>query len=179
MNNIKKTGENVFIAENAVMTRPHLIELGNHVALDHGFYCTTNLKIGDYVHIAPYTTIIGGEAAYCKIGNFCSAAAGCRIICGSDEHLGSGLVGPTIPKKFKDKIIYEPVIFEDFVNIATNVVIAPGVTLAEGTVVGANSFVNKDTEKWTIYVGNPAKPIKKRDEKIMKEYARELGYDVK
>ena len=69
-------------------------------------------------------------------------------------------------------------IFEDFASVATNVVIAAGVTLAQGTVVGANSFVSKDTEPWTIYVGNPAKPVKIRNKEKMKKYAKELGYDI-
>jgi dTDP-4-amino-4,6-dideoxy-D-glucose acyltransferase len=52
----------------------------------------------------------------------------------------------------------------------------PGVTLAEGSVVGSNSVLTKDTEPWTIYVGNPAKPIKIRDNETILQYAKELGY---
>ena len=53
----------------------------------------------------------------------------------------------------------------------------PGVTLAEGTIVGANSLVTKDTEPWTIYAGSPAKPIGKRDKNRAIEAAKELGYE--
>jgi acetyltransferase-like isoleucine patch superfamily enzyme len=52
----------------------------------------------------------------------------------------------------------------------------PGVTLAEGCVIGANSLVTKDTEPWTIYMGSPAMPIKKRPKDKMLLYAKELGY---
>jgi putative colanic acid biosynthesis acetyltransferase WcaF len=38
----------------------------------------------------------------------------------------------------------------------------PGVTFGEGAILGANSLAVKNLEPWTIYVGSPAKPIKKR-----------------
>jgi galactoside O-acetyltransferase len=70
-----------------------------------------------------------------------------------------------------------PVIFERFASAGTNVVVLPGVTLAEGSVVGACSLVTKSTEPWTIYVGVPAKPLKARRKDKMIEMARELGYE--
>ena len=45
--------------------------------------------------------------------------------------------------------------------------IMPGVTLAEGTSVGAMSLVRKSTEAWSIYVGNPAKKIKDRSKELI------------
>ena len=50
----------------------------------------------------------------------------------------------------------------------------PGVTLAEGSILGANSLLTKDTEPWTIYVGSPAKPVKIRDRGKIIEYASKL-----
>mgnify|MGYP001559625033 CR=1 FL=1 len=52
----------------------------------------------------------------------------------------------------------------------------PGVTVAEGSVVGAGSFLNKNTKPWTIYMGSPAKPVKTRPKEKMIEYAKKLGY---
>lgn len=175
---LKKYGNNVFISSNVEIRRPRLVTIGSNLAIDTGFYCTTRLEIEDYIHIAPYVTVIGGENGLLKMGNFTTIAAGSRIVCASDGHLGDGLVGPTIPLQFKDKIKTEPVIFENFASIGTNVVVLPGVTLGEGSVVGSNSLVNKSTEPWTIYVGNPAKPIKFRKKEVMLEYAEKLGYKL-
>lgn len=175
---LSKYGKDVFISRNVEIRRPHLMEIGNHIAIDSGFYCTTQIRLGDYIHIAPYVTIIGGEKGLFKMGHFTTIAAGSRIICGSDSHLGNGLVGPTIPDKYKDKLLFQPVIFENFASVATNVVIVPGVTLAEGSVIGACSLVTKNTEPWTIYYGTPAKPVKTRKKDIMLKYARELGYKL-
>lgn len=46
--------------------------------------------------------------------------------------------------------------------IATDVYVAPGVTIANGVVVGARSNVVKDLPAWTVCVGSPAKPVRHR-----------------
>jgi acetyltransferase-like isoleucine patch superfamily enzyme len=53
MMEFKKIGEDVRVSNLCVITRPHLITLGNHVAIDQFVTITTNAEIGDYVHIAP------------------------------------------------------------------------------------------------------------------------------
>ena len=173
---LKSVGEDVFISAAVEIRRPHLVSVGRHVAIDTGFYCTTAMNIGDYIHIAPYITVIGGPSGLLQMGHFTTIAAGCRIVCGSDAHLGEGFVGPTIPERFRDKVTIAPVVFADFASVGTNVVVLPGVTLGEGSVVGACSLVTKGTEPWTIYAGTPAKPIKARRKDKMLEMARELGY---
>ncbi|MFZ4771111.1 MAG: acyltransferase, partial [Ferruginibacter sp.] len=102
---------------------------------------------------------------------------GGRIVCGSDEFLGEGLItAPGIPEEYRDQLKIEEVRFEMFANIGANVTILPGITLGEGSVVGACSLVTKDTEPWTIYIGTPARPIKIRPREKMIEYAKKMGY---
>ena len=55
-----KHGKDLFIDNDALIKFPDNVELGNHVAIDKGFYCTTKLIVGDYVHLAPYSVVIGG-----------------------------------------------------------------------------------------------------------------------
>jgi len=173
---LKSIGIDSFISANVEIRRPQLVSVGNHVAIDTGFYLTTQAEIGDYIHIAPYVTCIGGATTKLILKNFSTVAAGSRIICASDEHLGVGLIGPTIPLKYRDNVLFGNVTFEQFSSIGTNVVVMAGITLAEGSVVGANSLVTKDTEPWTIYVGSPARPVKIRPKEKMLAYAKELGY---
>ena len=173
---LRSCGEDVFISANVEIRRPHLVSVGNHVAIDSGFYCTVGLELGDYIHIGAYAIFTGGEKGLLKMDHFCGMAAGCRIACASEEYLGEGFIGPTIPPRYRDKVITAPVTFEKFVTLGTGVVVLPGVTLGEGSVVGACSLVNKSTEPWTIYAGIPAKPIKVRRRDKMLAMARELGY---
>jgi putative colanic acid biosynthesis acetyltransferase WcaF len=46
--------------------------------------------------------------------------------------------------------------------LATDVYVAPGLTIGDGTVVGARSSVFKDLPAGKICIGNPAKPIRDR-----------------
>ncbi len=173
---LKSVGNDVVISPNAEIRRPHLVSVGNHVAIDTACI-TTAAEINDYTHIGPYVSVIGGAKGKFVMGNFCNIAAGSRIICVSDRQRGEGLTGPaSIPDQYKDSVEAAPVKVGNFVAVGTNVVIMPGVTLAEGTVVGACSLVTKNTEPWTVYVGIPAKPIKVRERDTMLRYAAELGY---
>lgn len=173
---LKSCGDNVFISKNVEIRRPFLVVVGNHVAVDTGVYITTGADIGDYIHIAPYVTIIGGKTVKLIMEHFTTIAAGSRIICASDEHLGAGFVGPTIPDQFRDNVVYGNITLKMFASVGTNAIILPGITLGEGSVLGANSMLTKDTEPWSIYVGNPAKKKKERPKEKMIQYAKELGY---
>jgi acetyltransferase-like isoleucine patch superfamily enzyme len=90
---------------------------------------------------------------------------------------GEGLIGPLIPDEYKDQQILKPIRLKRFSGVCTNSLVMSGVTMAEGSILGANSFLKTDTEPWTIYAGNPAKPIKSRKSYKMIEYAKKLGYD--
>lgn len=57
----------------------------------------------------------------------------------------------------------KPISLQPFVWIAAHAIVMPGVTIAEGSVVGAGSILTKSTESWWVYAGNPAIPIKKRN----------------
>ena len=175
---LKSCGTNTFISANVEIRRPSMVSVGNNTAIDTGFYLTTQAEIGDYIHIAPYITVIGGAAGKLTMEHFTTIAAGSRIVCGSDNHLGDGLVGPTIPREYADSVTIAPVLFKMFSSVGTNVVVLPGVTLGEGSVVGACSLLTKDTEPWTIYIGSPAKPYKTRRRENMIEFAKRLGYSI-
>jgi len=51
---------------------------------------------------------------------------------------------------------------EDECWLATDVYVAPGITIGRGTVVGARSSVFKDLPPGMVCIGSPAKPIKER-----------------
>lgn len=49
------------------------------------------------------------------------------------------------------------------VFVGAKAIIMPGINIEEGCVLGAGAVLTKDTEPYGVYVGNPAKFIKKRD----------------
>src|SRR5438552_5377540 len=87
---LRSCGEDVFISANVEIRRPNLVSVGNHVAIDSGFYITTESIIGDYIHLAPYITVIGSAKSKLIVEDFVTIAAGSRIIAGSDKFLGKG-----------------------------------------------------------------------------------------
>ncbi|HUB63312.1 MAG TPA: putative colanic acid biosynthesis acetyltransferase [Methylocella sp.] len=46
--------------------------------------------------------------------------------------------------------------------VAAKAFVGPGITVGEGAVLGARGVAFYDLEPWTVYAGNPAKPIKVR-----------------
>lgn len=173
---LRSHGTDVFISARAEIRRPQLVSVGSHVAIDSGVYITTEAVIGDYTHLSPYITVIGGAKSKLIVEDFVTIAAGTRIIAGSDKFLGEGFTSITVPEKYRDEVEFSTIHIKRFAGIGTNVVIMPGVTIGEGSVIGACSLVTKDTEPWTIYTGIPAKAVKKRNKEKMIQYAKELGY---
>ena len=173
---VKVFGDDVII-DNDVVVKQELTINGSHVAIDKGFYSTTNTTIGDYVHIGPYVTIIGGKQGVFKAVGFNNIMAGARIVCGSDRFDGSGLFGAMIPKELKGTQIIEPVIMEEFSNIGTNAIVLPGSILRRGVLLTAGSLLMGDTEEWGVYKGNPAVLVKKIDPTKIIENAKILGYN--
>lgn len=170
----KRIGTDVVISKSAEFTRPELVEIGSHVGIDSFFYSTTAMEIGDYTHISPHVACIGGKNANIKIGNFCFVSVGARLVGASEEFFGEGLIGPLIPKQYKDNIICKPIIIEDHAGVCANVTVLPGVTIAEGCVIAAGSVVTKSTEPWSIYKGSPAKFYKHRPKEKMLAYAAKM-----
>lgn len=113
-----------------------------------------NVQINDYVHITAMEKV--------SIGNNVLMASKIYI---SDCTHGSysGDNNDSNPKiNPSERALFSfPVIIKDNVWLGESVSILPGVTIGEGTIVGANSVVTKDLPDFVIAVGTPAKPIKK------------------
>ena len=95
-----------------------------------------------------------------KIGNHCIVANEVMFITGNhkiDE------VGKYISENIKKNNELDlDIIIEDDVWIGARAIILKGVTLGEGSIIGAGSVVTKNVEPFSIVGGNPAKFIKYR-----------------
>ena len=77
------------------------------------------------------------------------------------QHRRSGSNGSHSYVFRKSRFKGDTVIGND-VWIGQNAVILPGVRIGDGAIIGANSVVGSDVDPYTIVVGNPAKPLRKR-----------------
>jgi len=170
---LRSYGKNVYISNNVEIKRPHLVSLGHNIAIDSYFVCTTQLDVADYCHISYLVSVIGGEKCKLILDNFCSIAAGSRFICASEKYNGDGLISPLIPEKYRDDVTYSYIIMKRFSSVCTNCIIFPGVTINEGSVIGAGSIITKNTIPWTIYANSM--PIKDRPKDKILKYAKEFG----
>ncbi|MEH6542442.1 MAG: hypothetical protein V7721_00740 [Porticoccaceae bacterium] len=59
-------------------------------------------------------------------------------------------------------LLLAPISIEQNAWICADAFIGPGVTVAEGSVVGARAVVMKNTECWSVYGGNPAIKVNER-----------------
>ena len=152
----------------------HLESLGDHISIDMCVYCSVKLYLGNWVHIAPLTSIIGGEKSSLTIGNFAGISTGAKIICGSEDFVHS-LLG-FMPEEFKTNV-YGNNVIKDFAWVGGGAIVLPDIVMAEGSVLGAGAVLTHDTEPWMVYVGNPAKAVKMRDKDLILENAKKLGYE--
>ena len=164
----KSIGENVLISDKTSIYSPQNISIGNNVRIDD--YCVLSagggyINLNNYIHIAVFSAIFGAGGV--EIEDFSGISSRSIIYSATDDYSGEYLTNPTIPDNYK-KIIYGKVIIKKHSIVGSGTTILPGVTLEEGTSVGANSLVNKSTEPWGIYVGSPIKRLKDRKKDLLK-----------
>jgi galactoside O-acetyltransferase len=169
----KSVGADVRVSKTAIMKHPEFVSIGDHVAIDPFTYISTQMEIGNYIHIATGTAIIGGEKSKLIMENYSFFAPHCTVVCGTDDYIGEGLGGPTIPAQYR-KTTFGTIILKKYSGMGAHVVVMPNVVIGEGSVTGACTLVTKSLDPWGIYIGIPAKRIKDRKRDLIVQYAREL-----
>jgi len=176
---LKFAGEGSRVYPFARLIRPENISLGAESQIDD-FVLINGGKstvIGKRVHIASFTSIIGGGEF--QIEDYAGLSAGVRIVTGTDKHDGSSLTNPCIPSEFRS-VDLGKVVIKRHALIFSNCVILPNVTVGEGAVVGAGAVVHRDLEPWSIYAGHGCRKVAERDSseilKLEKQLIEKYGY---
>lgn len=179
LNDLKYCGNNVIIGKTVRIRRPQEVIIGDNVIIDDFTYIPCALEVGSYTHIGANNSFIGGSGKI-TIGSFVNIAPSCQIITATNDYKGGGLVGPAIPCEYAGKPIIEPVFVSDFVLLACNTTVLPGVVIPEGMSTGAFSLVTDQAyEEWSLYAGIPCRKINCRDGSLMKASAQKLISDLK
>ena len=157
---LKSCGEDVKLYPMAKIAFPHMVELGNNVKVrDFAFiFAGEGLIVGDHTDIQPHTVVWGGGLTI--IGARVSTGPGTVFLSATYSHAPGLRMVDGLPEG-EAVAIGGKLVVEDDVYIGARSVIMP-VTIGEGAVIGAGSFVNKDCEPYGIYVGSPAKKIGER-----------------
>lgn len=159
----KSLGKNVKIAKNCNIIGVENISIGSNVRIDafstiiapgNGF-----LTIGSYVHIGGYSALFAGCGI--EMSDYSGLSQGVKIYSKSDDYSGEFMTNPTVPASLTG-VVEGLVLIGRHVIVGSQSIVMPGIKMSEGTALGANSLLTKNTDEWSIYFGSPAKKIKNR-----------------
>lgn len=168
-------GDDVRLSDKASFYNCAGIAIGNHVRIDD--FCVLSagvggIEIGDYVHVAVYTSLIG--AGRIRISNFSNLSSRVSIYSSNDDYSGATMTNPTVPFEYTG-VQSADVVLGLHVIVGSGSVILPGVTLEDGVAVGALSLVNRDCLSFGVYAGNPARRVKERQRDLLELEQRLLA----
>lgn len=163
----KYIGKNVLLSDKASYYNCKNISIGNNVRIDD--FCVLSageggIEIGNFVHIAVYTLLIGsGKITF---NDFSGTSSRVSIYSSSDDYTGEFMVNPTLPKEFTN-ITHGNVIVDKHVIIGAGSVVLPNVHLEIGVAIGALSLIARSCESFYTYSGVPARKMLKRNENLL------------
>lgn len=131
-------------------------------------YCVIlpNAKIGEDCNICSHC-LVENEAS---IGNRCTIKCGVQIWDGieieDDVFIGSNVTftNDKYPHSQNENWTLLKTRVCKGATIGAGSTILPGITIGEGTMIGAGSVVTKDIPAGELWIGNPARFVKKIDE---------------
>lgn len=157
----KSVGGNVHIHPRVVLVGIENIAIGSNVRIDPDviILATGPVEIGSYIHIGAQCYLAGGGGI--TLSNFTNLSQGVKLYSTSDDYSGACMTNPMIPPELSHPVV-APIVLREHVIIGSGSVVLPGVTLEEGTAIGALSLVTQSTKPWMIYGGTPARALKAR-----------------
>jgi len=159
-------GDDVLVHVSVVIINPEGLRIGNHVRIDpfSVLSATGRIILADHIHIASHCTLIGGGGI--EVEDYAGVSHGARIFSAADDVSGRHMTGPTVPDATR-AVHQAPVKLSRHAVVGTGAIIFPGVTIGEGSIVGALSFVQEDIPPWAIWAGVPAKFIGPRRKDLL------------
>ena len=177
---LKTYGTNVKISRKASIYGAQHISIGNNVQIDD-YAClvanSSEIILGSNIHVGFFSILMGSGGIVME--DFSAISSRVSLYTASDDFWGEALTNSTIPLKYR-KLKMGKIILKRHVLIGTNSTVLPGITIGEGSSVGAHSLVIKTLDSWGVYSGSPAIKIRNRSKKIL-ELERDylLEYSVK
>jgi len=162
----KRLGKNVLISDKSSIYSPHLIEVGDNVRIDD--FCIlspgTLLRLGNYIHISCYASIIGKGKVV--VEDFCGISGRVSIYSSNDDYTGLAMTNPMVPESCR-RVTNGDVLLKRHTIVGSGCIILPNSILHEGVSVSALSLINGECEAYSVYAGVPAKKIRNRLTKFL------------
>ena len=167
----KKEGElETRIGDNAAI-RPYSViyagtTAGNNLMTGHGTFIRENTRIGNNVSIGTYTIIEHDVIIEDNVRIHSRAFIPEMTILKKGSWIGPGatLTNAKFPTSKLAKEKLNGVIVGENAIVGANSTILPGISIGKGAIIGSGSVVTKNVPEGEVWVGNPAKKIKKRSD---------------
>lgn len=148
--------------------------IGEHVCLDRGVDIKSHdngyVEIGQDSYLGPYTCIAGPGRI--TIGKDCLIASHSAIYANNHDFTD-------FTQKIRNQgITAKGIVIEDDCWLGSGVRVLDGVTIHQGSVIGAGAVVTKDIPPYSVAVGVPAKVIAQRQQIDSSRLNELVGYAV-
>lgn len=168
-------GEGTAIARNCTIIGLENIRIGDFVRID-GFTSIIahegHVRIGSHVHICS-GCVIGGRGGV-VLGDYSSFSHGVRALSAIDDYDGSHMTNSTLPPEVL-RVQVAPIVVGRHVPIGSGALLLPGAVIGEGAAIAAMSLVTGSLPEWTISGGQPAVPLKPRARGLLR-YAADFEH---
>lgn len=168
-----KHGTNVLISDKCSIYGTD-IEIGNNVRIDDFCILSGKIRLGNNIHIGAYCALYGKFGIVME--DYTGLSPRCTIFSASDDFSGNYLISPMNPEKYTN-VTGGLVILEKFVQTGSGTIIMPDLIIAEGSAIGAMSFVKNNVPVWQIWAGNPLRFVKRRND-LMVTIAKHLESEL-
>ncbi|HYC69244.1 acyltransferase [Brevundimonas sp.] len=171
---VARVGENVGISRSCEVIGLENIEVGDNVRIDAfcAIIATGPVRLGSWIHIGGGCLLSGRGGI--TMEDFSGLSGGVMIYSASDDYTGRHMTNPMVPAEFTG-VKVAPVRLGRHAIVGAGSVILPGVTLGEGSVLGATSLATRPIAPWTIHSGSPARRIADRARGLLDKEARLLN----
>lgn len=158
-------GDNVKLSRKTSIYCAENISIGNNVRIDDFCILSGKIEIGSNIHISAYVALYGSGGIILE--DYTGISPRSTIYSAMDDFSGDYLIGPIHPMEFTN-VQKGTVIIKKYSQIGTHSVIFPNVIIGEGCVIGAMTLVNRSLDEWSMYIGQPARYLKKRNKELLR-----------
>lgn len=108
-----------------------------------------NLDLGAYSRIGPRVTVY--SMALIRLDDYALVSQGAHLCAGTHDI-----------EDVNFQLQARPIVIGQRAWVAAEAFVGPGVTVGPGAVLGARGCAFRDLAPWTVYAGNPARPLRPR-----------------